>query len=230
MNAQREIESLRVADIHVGPRHRTPEQTSIDALAKSMTEIGLRCPVLVRIADEIEIDGEKIFDMPMLVAGATRLAAAKQLMWERIDVIEIDGDEIDAEMVEIAENLHRIDLTKEERDAHIRRYAELLVKREEERKKREAEELQSRQNAPIESKRADGRGHRPQGIASQIASQTGLSKSTVNRALNPKPPAYKPPVEVKTDDEIAHEQYEALCRLWNKSSPKARELFIDFIN
>ena len=31
---------------------------------------------------------------------------------------------------EIAENLHRVDLTKEQRDAHIRRYAELLEAKE----------------------------------------------------------------------------------------------------
>jgi hypothetical protein len=36
-----------------------------------------------------------------------------------------------AEMWEIAENLHRLDLTKEQRDDHIRRYAELLEARRE---------------------------------------------------------------------------------------------------
>jgi hypothetical protein len=32
-------------------------------------------------------------------------------------------------MWEIAENLHRLDLTKDQRDEHIRRYAELLQQR-----------------------------------------------------------------------------------------------------
>lgn len=72
----------------------------------------------------------------------------------------------------------QLDLTKAERDAHIRRYAELL----EERRKAE---LQSGQNDRIESKREDGRGHGPQGIATQIAEETGLSQRTVRRALRP---------------------------------------------
>ena len=78
-------------------------------------------------------------------------------------------------MWEIAENLHRVDLTKEERDKHIRRYAELL----------ETKNLQSPQSAAFESKREDGRGHRKKGTAGQIADQTGLSKDTIDRALNP---------------------------------------------
>lgn len=70
-----------------------------------------------------------------------------------------------------AENLHRADLTKEERDRQIRRYAELLG--------------QSPQSAAIESRREDGKGHRKEGVASIIAKETGISKDTVERALNP---------------------------------------------
>src|SRR5690606_32076759 len=84
------------------------------------------------------------------------------------------------EMIEIAENLHRAGLTKAERDQHIRRYAELL--------KRRAEQLQSGQHVQIESRREDKRGHRPQGVAKQIADETGLSARTVKRALAPEKP------------------------------------------
>lgn len=89
----------------------------------------------------------------------------------------------ECELWEIAENLHRLDLTKEQRDEHIRRYAELLEAR---------ANVQSRQNVAIESKREDGRGHRPQGVASQVAAETGLSVRTVQRALNPPPVQPKP--------------------------------------
>lgn len=87
--------------------------------------------------------------------------------------------------------VHRLDLTKEQRDGHIRRYAELLEAR---------ADVQSRQTVAIESKRDDGRGHRPQGVASQVAAETGLSVRTVQRALNPPPPRPAPP--------IAHEPVE----------------------
>ena len=84
-------------------------------------------------------------------------------------------------MWEVAENLHRLDLTKEQRDEHLRRYGEL--------KEAQRSVLQSTQNASIESKREDGRGHRQKGVAREIAEETGLSNDTVRRALNPKPVA-----------------------------------------
>ena len=67
----------------------------------------------------------------MLVAGRRRLAAAQSLGWSHIDCLEVDDNAVEAEMWEIAENLHRLDLTKEHRDEHIRRYADLLESRKE---------------------------------------------------------------------------------------------------
>ncbi len=178
--AGRRLESLFVEHIEVGTRHRAINADAVERLAASMTALGLRTPISVRYYEdrpEWASEGEA-GDTLILLTGAHRLAAAKQLGWERIDCYVYDeGDRIDAEMWEIAENLHRLDLTKEERDRQIRRYAELLERR----------DGQSAQDAPIESKREDGRGHRPQGIASKIADDTGLSKDTVKRALSDTP-------------------------------------------
>lgn len=102
-------------------------------------------------------------------------------------------------------DLHRCDLTKDQRDQHIRRYAELLEKR---------HDVQSTQNAAIESKREDGRGHRPKGVAREVAEQTGLSVDTVRRALNPKPKVVdiKSALEPESDhDAIIRETALALC-------------------
>src|SRR3546814_14106995 len=73
----------------------------------------------------------------------------------------------------------RLDLTKDQRDEHIRRYAELL-------EARAAVEIQVPQTAAPEI------GYRqppPQtkGIPRQIAEETGLSVDTVRRALKPPP-------------------------------------------
>jgi hypothetical protein len=114
-------------------------------------------------------------------------------------------------VLELAENLHRLDLTKDQRDEHIRRYAELLDAR-----------LQSQQNAPIESKRADGRGHRPAGIPRQIAEETGLSVDTVRRALNPKPaPEPKNPL---SDHDVVTVQFNSLVAAWNRAGREARAM------
>lgn len=85
-------------------------------------------------------------------------------------------DEVEREMWEISENLHRADLAKEERDNYIRRYAKLLAKR----------NLISTQNDAKLITDSNPKGaRRPKGVARQIADETGLSKSTVNRALKP---------------------------------------------
>src|SRR3546814_16325310 len=78
----------------------------------------------------------------------------------------------------------RLDLTKDQRDEHIRRYAELL-------EARAAVEIQVPQTAAPEI------GYRqppPQtkGIPRQIAEATGLSVDTVRRARTPPPVPPKP--------------------------------------
>ena len=101
-------------------------------------------------------------------------------------------------MWEIAENLHRVDLTKEERDKHIRRYAELLEK----------------QVVPqtAAKPKSGPKGGRPKGTARIIADETGLSDDTVRRALNPQPSTV--PNEEADDQERV---YNNLCKWWRKA-------------
>lgn len=150
----------------VGERQRTLKPERIDALAESMKTLGLQQPI------SVWFDAD---DRMHLIAGLHRVRAAEKLGWEQIDAVEVDLSPTEREMWEIAENLHRIGLTKEERDAHIRRYAELMERREAENK--------VVQNEPLSA--VTGRGHK--GTAQKIADETGLSKSTVRRAITPKP-------------------------------------------
>lgn len=146
-----------------------------------------------------------------------------RLGWSHIDCIEVHDDEVQAELWEIAENLHRLDLTKDERDRHIRRYAELLEIRQ--------SDLQSRQSVAIESKREDGRGHRQQGIAAQVAKDTGLSKRTIERALNPKPPVpIKSVIEPESEEEAIIREANAIVAAWNRARQAARELALSQID
>jgi ParB/RepB/Spo0J family partition protein len=172
----RKVEVLDIELIEVHARQRAVTDDAVATLAASIEKLGLRTPISVRYYSERPdtIPAGETDDALVLMTGAHRLAAAKKLGWEKIECfVYYQGDEVDAQLWEIAENLHRADLTKEQRDGHIRRYAELLSQR------------QSTQIASIESKREDGKGHRHQGIASQIAAETGVSKDTVRRALNP---------------------------------------------
>jgi hypothetical protein len=122
-------------------------------------------------------------------------------------------------ITQAAENLHRCDLSKEQRDEHIRRYAELLTER-------AASRVQSGQTVRVESKRADGRGHRPKETAAIIAAETGLSQRTVRRALNPVVRA-DPPKEVFDVHEQARRR---LMSAWNSATEEDRQWFRDWID
>jgi ParB family chromosome partitioning protein len=74
---------------------------------------------------------------------------------------------------EIAENLHRAELTVQERADHIAEWVRLT----------EGKQLQSAQTEPIESKRADGRGHRHEGGINAAARELGINRAEAQRAL-----------------------------------------------
>src|ERR1700729_4150442 len=106
------IEAMPVDGIVVGKRFRQTDQEWVNALAQSISTVGLRTPITVRIMPEIlGADGVALQDVPVLVAGLHRLEAVKLLGWEDIDAFVVAGDDKDARLWEIAENLHRKDLT-----------------------------------------------------------------------------------------------------------------------
>lgn len=211
-----ETTSISVASIEIGERHRALSKDAVARLAKSMAGIGLRSPITVRVVDDYVLDDGEVCDgVPVLVAGHHRLAAAKSLGWTHIDCIDADDDAITAELWELAENLHRLDLTKEQRDGHIRRYAELI----------EAREV-SQQNAS--KPRSGPQGGRPVGIPRRIAEETGLSVDTIRRALNPAPPPE--PKSVLDDHDVVTVQFNALVNAWNRAGAEARDLFRDHID
>jgi ParB family chromosome partitioning protein len=113
---------LPVADILVGTRWRTPTAKQIAMMQDSLRDNGLLVPIGVRLANEGNGKNRKTW---ILVYGATRLAAAKEEGWSKIEARILEGSDVTLEMAELAENLHRGELSKLERDRHIARYIEL---------------------------------------------------------------------------------------------------------
>lgn len=145
--------------------------------------------------------------------------STRRMGWSHIDCIEVDDDEVQAELWEIAENLHRLDLTKDERDRHIRRYAELLEVR------RTAEK--PGQNVQVSN--AGGRGNKS--VSTVIAEETGLSARTVRRALNPPPPIpIKSALEPESEEEAIIREANAIVAAWNRARQAARELALSQID
>jgi ParB family chromosome partitioning protein len=87
--------------IIVGERLRQVVPEEVEKTARSISKLGMRTPITIRF-----VEGK-----PLLVAGAQRLQAAKDLGWRSINAVEFVGDEREARMWEIAENLHRAELT-----------------------------------------------------------------------------------------------------------------------
>lgn len=213
------MDTLRIFanDIVIGERHRALSDDAVARLSRSIAEIGLKYPISVRVVDEMEIDGALVSGVPVLVAGAHRLAAVQALGWTHIDCIEVDDDPVTAELWELAENLHRHDLTKEQRDMHIRRYVELLTER-------------AARIVPQTAEQIPAPRGRPKSIITQVAEATGLSDDTIRRAVNPRPPQ---PIEVKparSREEIILAEANAIISAWNRASPEAREIALQEID
>lgn len=101
------IERIVVEDVHVGNRLRALNEQTVATLTESMRRLGQLSPISVYRLDDGTL---------CLVAGFHRLEAAKRLGWIEIEAVFSTGNEIERELQEIAENLHRSELTALERD------------------------------------------------------------------------------------------------------------------
>lgn len=112
------IEQVFVDGVDVGERLRPLNEATVQSLVESMGRLGLLQPITVYTPDNNRI---------ILVAGYHRLEAARRLEWDEIDCIFVNADEIECQLREIAENLHRAELTALERDEHIAKWVELAA-------------------------------------------------------------------------------------------------------
>lgn len=92
------------------------DEDAVQRLMDSIRKIGLQTPISVRPDND---------DVLHLVAGRHRLEAVKRLGMPTIDCVRMAGTDDEARMWEIAENLHRADLTALERDEHIAEWVQL---------------------------------------------------------------------------------------------------------
>jgi len=161
------IHSIALSSISVSSRLRALRPDKVDEFAQSMGGRGLIHPITVR---RLEDGGYR------LIAGHHRLEAARKLGWESIPAIILKGlDAVDAELVEIDENLIRADLTPAEQAAHHARRKELHEQKYPETKrtatlKRGQEKAPSRQNGETERR-----------YTKDTAEKTGASERTVQR-------------------------------------------------
>jgi ParB-like chromosome segregation protein Spo0J len=106
---------IRIDKIKVVGERRALDPGAVRQLADSMDGVGLHTPISVRRKN----------DSTRLVAGLHRLEAAKLLGWQTIPCFVIRGGKTIARLWEIAENLHRAELTALEHDKMVAEWVRL---------------------------------------------------------------------------------------------------------
>jgi ParB/RepB/Spo0J family partition protein len=160
------LSTIEVSKTSISNFARQRDKAAVGQLAESMRRVGLLNPITVVHAKYSESNGIVRDGGYRVVAGGHRLEAAKLLGWEHIEAFIMDCDEGDypkQRMVEIAENLHRAELTALERDKLVAEWCELVG----------GEGVQVEQPDKRYQKRGEAEASR----------QLGLSRPDVHRAL-----------------------------------------------
>jgi ParB-like chromosome segregation protein Spo0J len=150
---------------------------AIASLMESIQKIGLREPPTIRIGHDEDEDGG---EYPILVAGLHRIEALKRLGAQYADCAVFDGDETEARLWEISENMHRAELSELEWSEHVAEWKRLTEVQSEQNVQNESEraEVQSEQHVQNESKLADRRGHRHEGGIAKAARELPIPGAT----------------------------------------------------
>lgn len=169
------IERVSLALLRDSAQSRDLVQANVDMLRASIEQVGLIQPIRVRPAGVIVRGlGEQGFQ---IVAGHHRVAAARALGWTEIDAIVDTAEHLQAELIEIDENLCRAELTASQRASAIKRRRQIWGAL-------HPEEIQVGKVCPPES--ATGYKQPPpqeKGFAASTAAVSGESKRAINQHL-----------------------------------------------
>lgn len=110
-----------ISDIHVGDRILPIEEELAEVIAASMAERGQISPITIR-RTPAKNKGATPFT---LVAGARRMRAATILGWTEIDAMVVSADQVEAQLIEISENLYRNELSALDRAIFVAKFREL---------------------------------------------------------------------------------------------------------
>lgn len=154
------VETISISEIELPKGRRDIRPEAVGDLARSMQQIGLLSPIGVRV-----VDGKA-----RLVYGGHRLEAARKLGWDTIDCHLIEADDRQARMAEIAENLHRAELTALERSEQVAEWLRL------------EEEHATEKAGQVDRLSATVGGRGKTGGISEAAREIGIDRSTARRA------------------------------------------------
>ena len=119
MQVTHSIENIGIIAINVSDDRHVPKRPDlVERLANSIAEIGLINPITVT--------KDEHHDIYHLIAGRHRLEAVKKLKWDNIQATILEGiDALEAEQIELCENLIRNELTAAQQSIHYARLKEI---------------------------------------------------------------------------------------------------------
>jgi ParB-like chromosome segregation protein Spo0J len=188
-----------IDEIDLSQTIRPYNATVVAELAQSIRAIGLQTPLTCIVRE----------DQHVLVSGRNRLEALRVIGAPEAPVRIVDFTDIEAQLWQLSENLHRAELTKLQYDQQVVRYAELL------KAKQAQETLAPIQPPPKEipaegvSRQVDAKpphqnaGGRPEGGYRQAARELNIPEAAVRRAYHTaslSPEAKAVAVETGLDD------------------------------
>lgn len=150
---------------------------AVDKLAASIREVGLIQPITVKPCAVLQ--GGLSKPGYQIVAGHHRVAACRALGWAQIGALVIEpAEHLQAELIEIDENLCRAELTAAQRAQAIKRRRQIW-------EALHPEETEVAQVGSPQSYAGHLGGARPQekGFAASTAAVTGEGKTSINRHL-----------------------------------------------
>ncbi len=174
---------IRVDAIDVTSGSRAEDPEKLDFLCLSVKAFGLIHPIVV--VEDPHVPGRY-----RVVVGRRRLAVHKMLGWEYIDASVRSYSEVEGEMVDLAENLARLDYTPMERSAAVARYVDLYsaahpeVKEYMEATRERQTSLLKVGGADAPSSVATAAAEPPPTPVEAVAARLGVSTKTVRRDIS----------------------------------------------
>jgi ParB/Sulfiredoxin domain len=148
------VRTIPIKKLRLG-EHREINEKKLMSIKESMQQIGLKTPITVR---------QKESGALIVIAGQHRLEAAKRLKWKRIDCFVVRGGKGEAQLWNLAENLHRAELQPIEEARALRKWEQLTKSR----------------GKDVQKAQPGGRQPHDKGI-SKSAKRLGLSRERVRR-------------------------------------------------
>jgi ParB-like chromosome segregation protein Spo0J len=173
-----------VSEIVIPQRLRDLNPDAVTRMVESIRANGLHTPITTRYVVE---DGKRT---EVLVAGRHRLEAFRQLNEVLIPTFVFDGPEIDAQLWEIAENLHRSDLTYDQREQHLARWIKLTNQKLEAAKAAEKldtaadDKSEEEEFSATVAENSKPKAGRPEGGVEAAARELGVAPRTAQRAVD----------------------------------------------